>query len=29
MGIDYAVTMVHKGEERTHHGKRIGPNPAR
>jgi hypothetical protein len=23
-----AVTMVHKGEERVHHGKRIGPNPA-
>jgi nicotinamidase-related amidase len=29
MGIDYAVTMVHKGEERVHHGKRIGPNPAK
>jgi hypothetical protein len=29
MGIDYAVTMVHDGEERVTHGKRIGPNPAK
>ena len=29
MGIDYAVTMVHKGEERVAHGKTIGPNPAK
>ena len=28
MGIDYAVTHVHGGEERVKHGKRIGPNPA-
>jgi nicotinamidase-related amidase len=27
MGIDYAVTHVHGGEERVKHGKRIGPNP--
>lgn len=29
MGIDYAVTHVHKGPERVQHGERIGPNPAR
>jgi nicotinamidase-related amidase len=29
MGIDYAVTHVHGGEERVKHGKRIGPNPAK
>jgi len=29
MGIDYAVTHVHKGPERTKHGARIGPNPAK
>jgi nicotinamidase-related amidase len=29
MGIDYAVTHVHKGPERTKHGQRIGPNPAK
>jgi nicotinamidase-related amidase len=29
MGIDYAVTHVHKGQERVKHGQRIGPNPAR
>jgi nicotinamidase-related amidase len=29
MGIDYAVTHVHKGPERTRHGQRIGPNPAK
>jgi nicotinamidase-related amidase len=29
MGIDYAVTHVHKGAERTKHGQRIGPNPAK
>ncbi|MBD9508756.1 hydrolase, partial [Ensifer sp. ENS10] len=29
MGIDYAVTMVHKGDERVSHGKTIGPNPAK
>lgn len=28
MGVDYAVTNVHKGPERVQHGKRIGPNPA-
>lgn len=28
MGIDYAVTHVHKGPERTTHGERIGPRPA-
>lgn len=28
MGVDYAVTNVHKGPERAQHGKRIGPNPA-
>ncbi len=29
MGIDYAVTHVHKGPERVMHGERIGPNPAK
>jgi nicotinamidase-related amidase len=29
MGIDYAVTHVHKGPERTKHGERIGPKPAK
>jgi nicotinamidase-related amidase len=29
MGIDYAVTHVHKGPERTTHGERIGPKPAK
>ncbi|TPK75308.1 hydrolase [Mesorhizobium sp. B2-4-17] len=29
MGVDYAVTMVHKGPERVAHGERIGPNPAK
>src|SRR4030095_7630306 len=29
MGIDYAVTHVHKGPERTRHGQRSGPNPAK
>lgn len=29
MGIDYAVTHVHKGPERTAHGERIGPRPAK
>ena len=29
MGIDYAVTMVHKGEERVKHGERIDPVPAK
>jgi nicotinamidase-related amidase len=28
MGVDYAVTHVHKGPERVTHGQRIGPNPA-
>jgi nicotinamidase-related amidase len=28
MGIDYAVTHVHKGAERAAHGERIGPSPA-
>ncbi|CAM5215144.1 hypothetical protein CDEF62S_02360 [Castellaniella defragrans] len=28
MGVDYAVTHVHKGPERVKHGERIGPNPA-
>ena len=28
MGIDYAVTHVHKLAERVTHGERIGPNPA-
>ncbi|GAA4326320.1 hydrolase [Pigmentiphaga soli] len=29
MGIDYAITHVHKGAERVKHGERIGPNPAK
>ncbi len=29
MGIDYAVTHVHKGPERVKHGERIGPNPVK
>ena len=29
MGIDYAVTHVHKLAERVTHGERIGPNPAK
>ncbi|MFC4527020.1 hydrolase [Dyella halodurans] len=29
MGVDYAVTHVHKGPERVKHGKRIGPNPVK
>ena len=29
MGVDYAITHVHKGPERIKHGERIGPNPAR
>jgi nicotinamidase-related amidase len=29
MGIDYAVTHVHKGPERVKHGQRIGPKPAK
>ena len=29
MGVDYAVTHVHKGPERVKHGERIGPNPAK
>ena len=29
MGIDYAVTHVHKLAERVQHGERIGPNPAK
>lgn len=29
MGIDYAITHVHKGAERVKHGQRIGPNPAK
>ncbi len=29
IGIDYAVTHVHKGPERAQHGERIGPKPAR
>lgn len=29
MGIDYAVTHVHKGPERVTHGQRIGPKPAK
>lgn len=28
MGVDYAVTHLHKGPERVKHGERIGPNPA-
>jgi hypothetical protein len=29
IGVDYAVTHVHKGPERVKHGQRIGPNPAK
>jgi len=29
MGIDYAVTLVHKLPERIKHGQRVGPNPAK
>ncbi len=29
MGIDYAVTMVHKGAERVAHGERLEPVPAK
>jgi nicotinamidase-related amidase len=29
MGVDYAITHVHKGPERSKHGSRIGPNPAK
>ncbi len=29
MGIDYAVTHVHKSSERVKHGERIGPKPAK
>ncbi|MHA6203457.1 hydrolase [Dyella soli] len=29
MGVDYAVTHVHKGPERVKHGKRMGPNPVK
>jgi nicotinamidase-related amidase len=29
MGIDYAVTHVHEGQERVKHGQRIGPKPAK
>ena len=29
MGVDYAYTLVHKAAERTKHGERIGPNPAK
>jgi nicotinamidase-related amidase len=29
MGVDYAVTHVHKGPERVKHGARIGPKPAK
>lgn len=29
MGIDYAVTHVHKLAKRVAHGERIGPNPAK
>ena len=29
MGVDYAVTHIHKGPERVKHGPRIGPNPAK
>ncbi len=29
MGIDYAVTMVHKGDERTTHGERLAPVAAK
>ena len=29
MGVDYAITHVHKGQERVKHGQRVGPNPAK
>jgi len=29
MGVDYAVTHVHKLPERVKHGKRVGPTPAK
>jgi nicotinamidase-related amidase len=29
MGIDYAITHGHKGQERVKHGQRIGPKPAK
>jgi nicotinamidase-related amidase len=29
MGVDYAVTHVHKGPERVKHGQRIGPKSAK
>lgn len=29
MGVDYAVTHVHKGTERVKHGQRIDPKPAK
>ena len=29
MGIDYAVTLVHKGPERVKHGERLAPQPAK
>src|SRR6185436_2479493 len=29
MGVDYAVTHVHKAPERVKHGQRIGPKPAK
>ncbi len=29
MGVDYAITHVHKGPERSKHGQRIGPKPAK
>jgi nicotinamidase-related amidase len=29
MGVDYAVTHVHKGPERVKHGERVGPRPAK
>jgi len=29
MGVDYAYTLVHKAPERSSHGERIGPRPAR
>ncbi|TQV78033.1 hydrolase [Exilibacterium tricleocarpae] len=28
MGVDYAYTMVHKAQERVHHGPRLDPVPA-
>jgi hypothetical protein len=29
MGVDYAITHVHKGPERAKHGPRIAPKPAK